>query len=269
MSKHARTSGQADIEQPSSFTLMLHTSIVMSRSIVVERDIKLVDFYDLTFEGRTLPEVVEEIGWLPLIHSTGYASRNLVQKFYCAILQATDIEEPSMELTVHNVSIVFSLDELARFFGYERDLTTFLNLPMSDEGRLTKAEVFQTMLGDDSVILDRAYMVHGQLRPFWQIMNLILCFVIDLRKYTTELSYNRAEFFYLLTERMQSVLRSTHEMVSDISCRLTTLEQKVMDMDMDSRWKKEIAAVQEAMRKAVTNVELFALTQGVVHIEEP
>ncbi|KAB1213501.1 hypothetical protein CJ030_MR5G003429 [Morella rubra] len=29
-----------------------------------------------------------------------------------------------------------------------------------------------------------------------------------------------------LTERMQSVLRPTHKMVSDISCRLTTLEQK-------------------------------------------
>ncbi|KAB1219512.1 hypothetical protein CJ030_MR3G012308 [Morella rubra] len=69
-----------------------------------------------------------------------------------------------------------------------------------------------------------------------------------------------------LTEWMQSVLRPTHEMVSDISCRLTTLEQKVMDMD--SGWKKEIAAVQEAMRKVATGVELFALTQRVVYIEE-
>ncbi|KAB1212440.1 hypothetical protein CJ030_MR5G003794 [Morella rubra] len=130
----------------------------MSRLIIVQRDIKLVDFYDLTFEGRTLPEVVEEIGWLPLIHRIGYASRNLVREFYCVILQATDIEEPSMELTVRNVPIVFSPDELARFLGYERDLAAFPNLPMSEEGRPTKAEVFQTMLGDDTTILDRAYM---------------------------------------------------------------------------------------------------------------
>ncbi|KAB1212634.1 hypothetical protein CJ030_MR5G009676 [Morella rubra] len=136
MSKRAHTSSQADIEQPSGSTLMLeqHTTIVMSRSIVVERDIKLADFYNLTFEGRTLPEVVEEIGWLPLIHRTGYASKNLVREFYCSILRATDIEEPSMELTVHNVLIVFSLDELARFLGYERDLTAFPNLPMSEGG---------------------------------------------------------------------------------------------------------------------------------------
>ncbi|KAB1223303.1 hypothetical protein CJ030_MR2G024661 [Morella rubra] len=67
-----------------------------------------------------------------------------------------------------------------------------------------------------------------------------------------------------LTERMQSVLQPTNEMVNDISCWLTTLEQKVMDMD--SGWKKEIAAVQEAMRKAATSAELFALTQRVVHI---
>ncbi|KAB1217450.1 hypothetical protein CJ030_MR4G018353 [Morella rubra] len=61
-----------------------------------------------------------------------------------------------------------------------------------------------------------------------------------------------------LIEQMQSVLRPTHEMVSDISCRLTTLEQKVMDMD--SGWKKEIAAVQKAMRKVATSADLFALT---------
>ncbi|KAB1212635.1 hypothetical protein CJ030_MR5G009677 [Morella rubra] len=67
-------------------------------------------------------------------------------------------------------------------------------------------------------------------------------------------------------EKMQSVLRPTHEMVSDISCRLITLEQKVMDMD--SGWKKEIAVVQEAMRKTETSANLFALTQQVVHIEE-
>ncbi|KAB1201716.1 hypothetical protein CJ030_MR0G000129 [Morella rubra] len=111
-----------------------------------------------------------------------------------------------MELTVHNIPFVFSPDELARFLGYEG----FNSVPKpanEQGGQATKVEVFQAMLGDDTAILDGAYMLS-----------------------------------------------------------LTTLEQKVMDMD--SGWKKEIAAVQEAMRKAATNADLFALTQQVVHIEE-
>ncbi|KAB1225149.1 hypothetical protein CJ030_MR1G006434 [Morella rubra] len=140
MSKRSRTSGQADDEQPSTraLTLEQHTTIIMSRSIVVERDIKLADFNDLTFEGRTLPEVVEELGWLPLIHRTGYASKNMVREFYCSILRARDLEEPSMEVTVRNVPIIFSPDELANFLGYERDLAAFPNLPMSRRAGLLR-----------------------------------------------------------------------------------------------------------------------------------
>jgi hypothetical protein len=119
MSKRPRTSGQADEEQSSTraLTVEQHTTIIMSRSIVVERDIKLADFNDLTFEGWTLPEVVEGLGWLPLIHRTGYASKNMVREFYCSILRVRDLEEPSMEVTVRNVPIIFSPDKLANFWG--------------------------------------------------------------------------------------------------------------------------------------------------------
>ncbi|KAB1220147.1 hypothetical protein CJ030_MR3G011998 [Morella rubra] len=106
-----------------------------------------------------------------------------------------------MELTVRNVPIIFSPDELANFLGYERDLMAFPKLPMSEEGRPTKAEVFRTMLGDDTTILEGSFMVHGQLLPFWWIMHLILCSSIDPKKHTTELSYSRAEFLYLAVVR--------------------------------------------------------------------
>ncbi|KAB1213107.1 hypothetical protein CJ030_MR5G015905 [Morella rubra] len=119
-----------------ALTVEQHTTIIMSRSIVVEWDIKLADFNDLTFEGRTLPEVVEELGWLPLIHRTGYASKNM----------------------------------------------------------------------------------------------------------------------------------PTHCMVSDISRRLTALEQKVADMDVG--WKKEVAALKEVLKGVATGAELFPLTERVVLIEE-
>ncbi|KAB1199049.1 D-xylose-proton symporter-like 3, chloroplastic [Morella rubra] len=46
-----------------------------------------------------------------------------------------------------------------------------------------------------------------------------------------------------LTQRMQSIMLPTHEMVSDFNGQLTVLERKVADMD--SGWKKEITAIQE------------------------
>ncbi|KAB1203449.1 hypothetical protein CJ030_MR8G026779 [Morella rubra] len=235
--------------------------------------------------------------------------------------------------------------QLANFLEYERDLTAFPNLPMSEEGRPTKAEVFRTMLGDDTTILEGSFMVHGQLLPFWRIMHLILCSSIDPKKHTTELSYSRAEFLYLavvrglpvdiasyiylsiraealktdatislphgilltqflhammeqpeeamegedpgqsstqglgaqrpswmddmmteLSQRMESVLQPTHCMVSDISRRLTALEQKVADMDVG--WKKEITALKEVLKGVATGAELFPLTERVVLIEE-
>ncbi|KAB1213380.1 hypothetical protein CJ030_MR5G003550 [Morella rubra] len=69
-----------------------------------------------------------------------------------------------------------------------------------------------------------------------------------------------------LSQRMESVLQPTHCMVSDISRRLTTLEQKVADMDIG--WKKEVAALKEVLKSVATGVELFPLTERVVLIEE-
>lgn len=97
---------------------------------------------------------------------TGYASKNMVREFYCAILQTRNLKEPSMEVIIHNVQITFSLDKLARFLGYKRDLTMFSNLPLREDGRPTKAEVFRTLLGEDTAILEGNNMQHRQLLPF-------------------------------------------------------------------------------------------------------
>ncbi|KAB1205772.1 hypothetical protein CJ030_MR7G028043 [Morella rubra] len=145
MNKRLRTSSQADAEESSAPGLSLdeHTAVIMSHSVVVERHIQLADFYELRFE--------EQAGWLPFVQRTGYASKNLVQEFYASILRARDVEEPSMEVTVRNVQIIFSPDKLALFLG--------------------------------------------------TIMHLILCSTIDLKKHTTELSYGRAEFLYMVVVR--------------------------------------------------------------------
>ena len=105
MSKRTRTSSKAYHKQPFALALTLeqHTSIIMSCPIVVERNIKLADIYDSTFEGRTFPKVVKHVGWVPLIHMTCFASKNNVRDYYCAILWARNLKEPSMKVTIHNV----------------------------------------------------------------------------------------------------------------------------------------------------------------------
>ena len=99
------------------------------------------------------------------------------------------------------MQIIFSPDELALFLGYVRDVTAFPNVLMIEEGRPTKAEVFRTLLGPDTTILEGNNMLHRQLLPFWRIIHLILCSTIDPKKYTMELSYGRAEFLYMVVVR--------------------------------------------------------------------
>ncbi|KAB1216151.1 hypothetical protein CJ030_MR4G011968 [Morella rubra] len=125
----------------------------------------------------------------------------MVLEFYAGILQVAHLEEPSMEVTVRNVQVTFSRDKLARFLGYERNMMAFPNLPLQDEDRPTKVEIFRTLLGLNTTILEGSYMQYEMMLPFWRIMHLILCSTIDPKKHTTELSYHRAEFMYLVVVR--------------------------------------------------------------------
>ncbi|KAB1212821.1 hypothetical protein CJ030_MR5G010121 [Morella rubra] len=115
---------------------------------------------DHTFEDGMLLEAVEQAGWLPFIQRTGYASKNMVREFYYTILRARNLEELSMEVIVRNIPITFLPNELARFLDYKRDLTAFLNLPLSEEGQPTKVEDFRKMLGEDTTTLKGSYMIH-------------------------------------------------------------------------------------------------------------
>ncbi|KAB1226519.1 hypothetical protein CJ030_MR1G018146 [Morella rubra] len=178
MNKRLRTSSQADAKESSAPGLSLdeHTTVIMSRSFVVERHIQLVDFYELRFEDRTLPEIVEQAGWLR--SSRGPARR----------------EEPAQGTE-------------------EQDLGQG-----SSQG------------------------LEGQ-RPSWV-----------------------ASMMTELTEQMRAIMQPTHEMVGNISSRLSTLELKVVSMDAEL--KKQVSEVQLALKSVATSAELVALTERVVLLEE-
>ncbi|KAB1226622.1 hypothetical protein CJ030_MR1G027495 [Morella rubra] len=188
----------------------------------------------------------------------------MVWEFYVSILRAVHLEEPGMEITVGNVQVTFSPNELARFLGYERNLTAFPNLPLRDEDWPTKAEVFRTLLGQDTTILEGSYMQHGMLLPFWRIMHLILCSTINLKTHTMKLSYHRVKFMYLVV--VPEGADKTKAIPLGPINKLTTLEDKVDHLNFE--WKKEVAAIQSDLRSMASRAQLHALTEWVLLIEE-
>ncbi|KAB1226381.1 hypothetical protein CJ030_MR1G015961 [Morella rubra] len=140
----------------------------MSRSVVVERHIQLADFYELQFEDQTLPEVVEQAGWVLFLQRTGYTSKNMVREFYAAILWAVNLDELSREPTVCNVQVTFLPNELTRFFDYERNLAAFPNLSLHDKGKSIMAKPTHQMLSDITARLTALESKVGQLDFDWK-----------------------------------------------------------------------------------------------------
>ncbi|KAB1215954.1 hypothetical protein CJ030_MR4G023646 [Morella rubra] len=222
--------------------------------------------------------------------------------------------------SVHTVPLV-------NFLGYERDLAAFPNLPMSEEGRPTKAEGLPVDIASYIYMSIRAEalktdatisLLHGilltqflhammvpesgdELRalPLGSINKTTLsksnAQTRQARQATRVARVRRQEqpkeamegedpgqsstqglgaqrpswmddMMTELSQRMESVFQPTHCIVSDISRRLTALEQKVANMDVG--WKKEVTALKEVLKGVATSAELFPLTERVVLIEE-
>ncbi|KAB1226599.1 hypothetical protein CJ030_MR1G019082 [Morella rubra] len=69
-----------------------------------------------------------------------------------------------------------------------------------------------------------------------------------------------------LTKHMRAVMQPTHEMVGNISSRLSALELKVVSVDAEL--EKQVSEVQMALKSVATSAELVALTKRVVLLEE-
>ncbi|KAB1209572.1 hypothetical protein CJ030_MR6G020519 [Morella rubra] len=135
MSKRARTSSQADDEQSSARTLTVeqHTTIIMSRSIVVERDIKLADFNDLTFEGQTLPEVVEGLG---ILYGTR-AAASFLGIMHLILCSSIDPKKHTTELSYSRAEFLY----LAVVRGLPVDIASYIYLSIRAEALKTDATI--------------------------------------------------------------------------------------------------------------------------------
>ncbi|KAB1203009.1 hypothetical protein CJ030_MR8G024570 [Morella rubra] len=68
------------------------------------------------------------------------------------------------------------------------------------------------------------------------------------------------------TYPLRQINKATHQMLSDIIAWLPTLESMVGQLD--SKWKKEVAAIRLALKDVTSGAQLHALTELVVLIEE-
>ncbi|KAB1220037.1 hypothetical protein CJ030_MR3G001926 [Morella rubra] len=251
MNKRLCITSQADAEEYFGPALLLdeHTAVIMSCLVVVEWHIQLANFYELRFKDRTLLEIVEQAGWLPFLHRTGHASKNLVREFYASILRARDLEEPSMEVTVRNVQIIFSPDELSLFLGYcmglHVDMASFIYQSVRAEALKTDAQIS---------------LPYGVLLTQF-LHNLILPEGADEPRALPLGSINKTTLSKSMDECWP-----THEMVGSISSWLAALELKVVSMDVEL--KKQVFEVQLALKGIATSAELVALTERVVLLEE-
>ncbi|KAB1206113.1 hypothetical protein CJ030_MR7G011666 [Morella rubra] len=91
----------------------------------------------------------------------GVATMDVVREFYAVILLMPNISYASWEVTICNTQVLFSLDEQPRFMGYERPVDDFSVIAFSKEDRPPSSEVFQMMLGPDTVALEGSNMSHG------------------------------------------------------------------------------------------------------------
>lgn len=159
------SSSQKDPEPAPALSVEQHQAMIMSCSIIIELQITLSVFNNLRFENQTLLEVVEHAGWVPFLQRIGPVSMDIVRDFYAVIILFPNISDPSWEVTVRNIRVLFSPDELAKFMVYERPMDAFPNLPLSEEVQPPKVEVFRMMLGLDTVISEEGNMQQGLDAP--------------------------------------------------------------------------------------------------------
>ena len=90
------------------------------RPILVEREIILGDFRDLTWEGRSIHDIITDRGWTPICRQRGTAYPEMVGEFYRAMGEQPG-DALCYNLVVRGVSIIFSPRVIAEFLDLRRE----------------------------------------------------------------------------------------------------------------------------------------------------
>ena len=118
--KHSRPqTGQSSEAAPSQLVV---------RPILVEREIILDDFRDLTWEGRSIHDIIIDRGWTPICRQRGATYLEMVGEFYHAMEEQSG-DALCYNLVVREVSIIFSPRVIAEFLDLWREPGTYPAAP--------------------------------------------------------------------------------------------------------------------------------------------
>lgn len=191
----------SQVKAESSLSLEQHQTLILLQSIVIERQVVLIDFNELIFEDWFLPKVIGAQGWGTHLPRAGMAPMDIFRVFYATVHLVPNISNNAWVVTIRNTQVIFSLDELVRFMSYERPVNAFPTIELPKEEMPSPADVFWTTLGMDTVVLKGSNMKHGQLLPFWHFMHLIFAYYIDQKKHTIKRPIARNELMLLVAHR--------------------------------------------------------------------
>lgn len=106
-------------------------------------------------------KVIGARGWGAHLQREDVTSVDMIRELYDTVLLVPNISNNDWEVTILNIWVVFSQDKLVRFMSYERPLNVFPAIELLEEEKPTLANVFRTMLGLDTVVLEGSNLNHG------------------------------------------------------------------------------------------------------------
>ncbi|KAB1215635.1 hypothetical protein CJ030_MR4G007293 [Morella rubra] len=81
---------------------------MLSRSVIVESEVYVVDFEELKYMGWSINDIMDNQDWIGYLKREDIASVDLVREFYAALLDVEDIEAMLWTVTVRGVTFQLS-----------------------------------------------------------------------------------------------------------------------------------------------------------------
>ncbi|KAB1216653.1 hypothetical protein CJ030_MR4G008616 [Morella rubra] len=143
---------------------------ILSQLVIVKREIFVVDFKEIKYQGGSIGDILDDQGWI------GYLKREGVASVW--------------SVTVRGVTFLLSAYILVTFMGMQRRIRAYPKVEM--ENKPDVEDIFCTFIGRNVVVVG-PFVRQRYMLPFWHILHLIFAYNIEPRAHTTEFSIARGE----------------------------------------------------------------------------
>ncbi|KAB1216652.1 hypothetical protein CJ030_MR4G008617 [Morella rubra] len=140
---------------------------ILSQLVIVKREIFVVDFKEIKYQGGSIGDILDDQGWIGYLKREGVASVDLFRNFYTTLF-------------IHPNDI----------YGDAKRIRAYPKVEM--ENKPDVEDIFCTFIGRNVVVVG-PFVRQRYMLPFWHILHLIFAYNIKPRAHTTEFSIARGE----------------------------------------------------------------------------